>query len=250
MEFTHERLVPQNYHSMRDLYYWHLSRYHFGKQFLQRADRVLDIACGTGYGSYELAFIAREVVAVDISQEAVDYAQKTFPSNNITFTCGNAAAVQKSVTGKFDVCTSFETIEHLTQDDQEFFLKGISEILEDNGYFIVSTPNTQIYSSGEETKNEFHLHELDLKEFRTLLEKYFETVFIVGQRRFEGAGVKDRIIKVGQLFNNLRKFNFKKVRTDYSARNLSMNVGDFEFPTTDIEDCLIFIAVCRNPKRK
>lgn len=248
MEFTDERLVPQNYYSNRYLYYWHLARYHFGRQFLRKTDRVLDIACGTGYGTYELALIAKEVVAVDIDQATIDFAKQTFPSNNITYFCGNATEVQKIVGGKFDVCTSFETIEHLNEADQILFLNGITQILDQNGYFIVSTPNTQVYSSGKDTDNKFHLHELNYFQFKNLLEKHFEIVFIVGQRRSEGSGIRDRIVKVGILLYRLMKLDFKKFQSDFSLNSLAINVNDFEYPTRDINQCLIFIAVCRNPK--
>ena len=212
MEFTDERLVPRNYYSNRGLYYWHIARYFFGRQFIQKTDRVLDIACGTGYGTYEFALLAREVVGVDIDQATVDFAQQTFPSKNITYICGNAIDVQKIQRGKFNVCTSFETIEHLNEVDQELFVTGITKVLEPDGCFIVSTPNTQVYSSGKDTENKYHLHELNYSQFKDLLEKYFETVFIVGQRRSEGAGVKDRLIKAGVLLHNLAKLNFKKFR--------------------------------------
>lgn len=247
MEFTHERLVPDNYNTHRQLYYWHISRYNYAKQFLRRDDSVLDVACGTGYGAYELAFIAKNVTAIDIDQATINYASKTFKSSNIKYICGNAVQVQSLTNEKFNVCTSFETIEHLTKEDQEQFLINIVSVLQNDGTFIVSTPNTSIYIGHENTTNEFHLHELTYAEFKSLLEKHFEVVFIVGQRRFEGAGHKDRMIKISGMLNSLRKLDFKSLKTNFS--DSAQQATDFEFPTTEIEQCLIYLAICKNPRR-
>ena len=53
----------------------HLSRYRFAKSYCA-GKRVLDAACGTGYGSAVLAEAADEVHGIDKCGEAVAYAGK------------------------------------------------------------------------------------------------------------------------------------------------------------------------------
>ena len=70
LHFDGERFVPE---CQREICYEHWHRYAFASQFA--ADlKVLDAACGEGYGAYLLAGSAAEVVGVDLSEEAVAHA--------------------------------------------------------------------------------------------------------------------------------------------------------------------------------
>ena len=71
-EFTGERLIPGQVDA--DLLNEHMARYAFAMR-LARGNRVLDAGCGAGYGSAELARIAKSVTGVDVACEAVEYAR-------------------------------------------------------------------------------------------------------------------------------------------------------------------------------
>ena len=64
LEFTGERFTPE---CVREIWYEHWHRYAFAMP-LCHGKRVLDAACGEGYGSDLLAGVAAEVVGVDISE--------------------------------------------------------------------------------------------------------------------------------------------------------------------------------------
>src|SRR5258708_7623991 len=90
----------------------HMQRYRFTMPYVS-GRRVLDLACGVGYGSYSLRTLgAKEVVGVDLSEEAIAYAQQNYVWSGLTYETGDALT-WKSAVGPFDVVTSFETIEHL-----------------------------------------------------------------------------------------------------------------------------------------
>ena len=72
LEFTGERFTPE---CVREIRYEHIHRYAFAQAFVQ-GRRVLDAACGEGYGSALLAGCADSVVGVDISEEAVGHARQ------------------------------------------------------------------------------------------------------------------------------------------------------------------------------
>lgn len=57
-------------------------RYIFASEIV-RGLRVLDLGCGTGYGSKILARTAREVVRADPDSAALKYADETYPDPNI-----------------------------------------------------------------------------------------------------------------------------------------------------------------------
>ncbi len=128
--------------------------------------RVLDVACGAGYGSYLLAsWGAQQVIAVDLSAEAITEARRVFGHDRITFIQGNVEELDKLVQGQFDLIVSFETIEHLKLP--RLFLEHISHLRTDVGIVAISAPNDAgVLRAGE--PNHFHLHRFSFDEFRAL----------------------------------------------------------------------------------
>ena len=80
---------------------------------LPNESSVLDIGCGSGHGSSTLATKFKEVHAVDISTEAIDYAKEHWQLPNIHFQTGDSLAMSFKE-NSFDVVVAFEVFEHLT----------------------------------------------------------------------------------------------------------------------------------------
>ncbi len=118
----------------------HVERYLFATRFVKAGDSVLDVACGCGYGSFLLANIAERVTGVDKCDKAVAFALHYYRpeaiKKRIDFVCGDAC---DNVGESFDVCVSFETIEHL--DDAEAFMQSVRKRLKPTGYFVLSHPH-------------------------------------------------------------------------------------------------------------
>src|SRR5512132_1491659 len=90
LPFTGERFVPG---AAGEIWYEHWHRYHFAAP-LARGKRVLDVACGEGYGSALLARTATSVVGVDVSFEAVAHARRAYASQaNAAFEQADCAAL-------------------------------------------------------------------------------------------------------------------------------------------------------------
>jgi 2-polyprenyl-3-methyl-5-hydroxy-6-metoxy-1,4-benzoquinol methylase len=167
-----ERMVPEDAHAR--IFWEHIGRYRFAKQFVQ-GKRVLDIACGEGYGAAGLAKAgAASVVGVDISPEACETARQKY---GLDARAGNAQSIpldDQSV----DVVVSFETIEHV--EDPAAFVRECVRVLVPSGILVVSTPNRPVYSA-EGAKNPFHVMEFSETEFTALLGTYFERVRLYTQ---------------------------------------------------------------------
>jgi len=145
----------------------HIMRYIFAGRFLRPADIVLDVACGSGYGTHYLSQIAMSghVYGVDASTDALKQADRYKDRDNLEYIPGDALSLPfPDVT--FDVVVSFETIEHL--EDFHAFLAEIKRVLRPEGVFICSTPN-KAYS----LHPPYHRHEFYSEEFYTLVENYF-----------------------------------------------------------------------------
>lgn len=175
MEFTGERFHPDG---LREIWYEHYHRYAVAVPVV-RGRRVLDCACGEGYGSWLLSSTADSVVGVDVSAEAVDHACATYKSDQLTFQRADAAALPFA-DAAFDVIVSFETIEHL--HCQREMLAEFRRVLDPSGVLIISSPDRRTYSDERDYENEFHVAELYKDEFETLLKEQFAAIRLLGQK--------------------------------------------------------------------
>lgn len=147
----------------------HLHRYGLTISFIKNCT-VLDLACGSGYGSNLMAQYAKEVIGVDIDESTVLEARKRYKSPNLQFKTGSAEKTNLN-SRYFDVVVSFETIEH--HDKHEEMLVEIKRILKPGGILIISSPDKYYYSDVRGFKNQYHVKELYENEFKSLLKKHF-----------------------------------------------------------------------------
>ncbi len=146
----------------------HLSRYQFIKDYV--ADkRVLDVACGSGYGTYLLAAEggAAQVDGLDLSIDAIRYAAHRHPHAAVQRWVGDAEQYRKD--GAYDVIVSFETIEHLPHP--RLFLENMAHNLAPGGMLCISTP--MVPKTTNKSANPYHVIEWSLPDFQQLIAEYF-----------------------------------------------------------------------------
>ncbi len=176
LEFTGERFVPG---ARGEIWVEHWHRYHFASRFAAGM-RVVDAACGEGYGSALLARSAASVVGADISAEAVAHARRAYAG------VANLAFVEAPCTrlplpdASADLFVSFETVEHIRE--QEEFLDEIARVLAPDGLLLLSCPNKREYSDRRGFANEFHVKELYRDELAALVARRFGHARWYGQR--------------------------------------------------------------------
>ncbi len=176
LPFTGERFTPE---CEREIWYEHWHRYVFART-LVRGKRVLDAACGEGYGSALLAEAASSVVGVDISDEAIAHATSRYASrSNLRFERGDCTALTVPESS-FDVVVSFETLEHVAAQEQ--LIAGFARALTIDGILIISSPDKKTYSDDRGFSNEFHVRELYRDELLKLLSAQFPFVRLYGQK--------------------------------------------------------------------
>ncbi|HET8940980.1 MAG TPA: class I SAM-dependent methyltransferase [Rudaea sp.] len=176
LDFTGERFTPE---CVREIWYEHWHRYAFARSFAA-GKRVLDAACGEGYGSALLANVATSVLGVDIAQTAIEHARKRYATqSNLTFVRGDCTELEVKP-GCIDLVVSFETLEHVAA--QEALINGFARALSDDGILIVSSPDKRTYSDANGFRNEFHVRELYRDELLALLGAHFPHVRLFGQK--------------------------------------------------------------------
>ena len=175
LTFTGERFTPE---VRGPIWYEHWHRYAFVAANF-RGLRMLDAACGEGYGSFMLAQRASQVTGIDISADAVEHARERYPSENLTFVHGSVTELPLP-DSCVDVVVSFETIEHLSS--QREMLAEFRRVLTPSGVLVISSPNRPVYNEAGEIENHFHVGELDRAELKTLLDPGFPVQAWYGQR--------------------------------------------------------------------
>lgn len=166
----------------------HIQRYLWAKQRFKNK-RILDAGCGSGYGAYWLAENNISVLAVDLSKNAIKYAQKEYQRPNLTYKRLDLAKPGIALDYQFDVIISFDVLEHIHKAD--VYLANLERHTAPSGVVIVGTPNwkmTPAYNSpytelSEDGRwNPYHIREYTPEELSELLKKYFASVTIMGQR--------------------------------------------------------------------
>jgi SAM-dependent methyltransferase len=176
LPFTGERFTPE---CVREIWYEHWHRYVFARR-LARGKRVLDAACGEGYGSALLATQAVSVVGVDIDEASIAHAQTRYADQpRIRFERGDVTQLALP-DASFDLIVSVETLEHV--HEQERMLAGFARLLAPGGVVLISTPDRRTYSDVPGFHNEHHVRELYRDEFEALLAREFAAVRLYGQK--------------------------------------------------------------------
>lgn len=142
---------------------FHLERYRFASE-RTRGQRVLDAACGTGYGSSMLGRVAKEVVGVDLSLESIEYARRHHGSERVSF---RHAPVEflPFPSGSFDGVTCFETLEHTLSPRRT--VAELARVVDGEGTVVLSVPNLW-----GETPN--HFTDFDVDRLSELLGPFFD----------------------------------------------------------------------------
>lgn len=188
--------------------------------------RVLDLACGCGYGSYFLSHFAESVVGLDNDPKAIKWASDHFKRPNLKFVVGDALNLNLRI--HVDVVVCIEIIEHFTQRQQERFLSQVCSLNPNTVYLTI--PNADINSfrvvelrqAKRFNKDEFHCGELTFSEFSSLLNQYFSDCKLLG-------------------------FGLEKTNTYQDWLKLrfgAISVDDFKIRSFD-RSCENILAICR-----
>lgn len=173
---TGERTLPdipaENYWFRR-----HLAVYEWiGARVL--GARVIDMACGEGYGAEVLSRSAATVVGVDANPETHAHASARYVRENLRFDRGLVETYGER--GSYDVVVFLQTIEHVLDPIQ--VLEHFRWLLAPGGTAYVSTPNvlTLAPPGASRSDNPWHLREYRHQEFRSLVESVFGSVELLG----------------------------------------------------------------------
>lgn len=178
---------------------------------------VLDVGCNTGYGSKILADHALNVVGIDVSRTAIEFAQKHYPAENIHYQHVDGSRIDFP-DSHFDFISSFQVIEHV--ENTARYLGEISRVLKPGGVAVFTTPNAILrIEPGAKPWNIFHVREYSPEELEDELLPFFQSVCIQGLFAEESLYLSQltRIKRAQRIARNKIMFGLKKfVLTHFS----------------------------------
>jgi SAM-dependent methyltransferase len=137
---------------------------------------VVDLACGEGYGTAELARRAARVTGVDANPEAYEHARLKYTRPGVRF----VRDLVEWYSEPCDAVVFLQTIEHVRNPGE--VLDHIRSMLRPGGVAFVSTPNvlTLAPPGAQKSGNPWHVKEYMPEEFRELCEGSFDRVELLG----------------------------------------------------------------------
>jgi SAM-dependent methyltransferase len=202
--------------------------------------RVLDMACGEGYGSAVLAGSAASVVGLDANPEAHEHARLRYSAPSLAFARGLVETYGAS--GQFDAVVFLQTIEHV--QDPAAVLRHFREILTPGGTAYISTPNllTLAPAGAEKSDNPWHLKEYRTEEFRELCTDVFEHVEVLGLFHARRLALHERALKAG--WDRLHR-GLGITERFYDWFTPAIRQSDFALRPRPLDRALDFLAICR-----
>ena len=235
LPLTGERTLPD----VPEENYWYRRHLVVYEWIARRVEglRVVDMACGEGYGSNVLAERAASVVGVDANPEAHEHAALRYVRPNLSF----ERDLVEGFSRPCDAVVFLQTIEHV--QDAGAILDHFKAMLEPGGVAYVSTPNvlTLAPPGAERSDNPWHVHEYRAAEFRALCEAHFDRVELLGLFHARKLRAHELAIKLG--WDRVHKA-LRLTGPFYDRFTPAISSADFSLRERNLDAALDFLAVC------
>lgn len=231
----------------------HIHRYEEAAKIIKGHNAsILDIACGTGFGSFYLASLGHQVIGGDLSEDTILDCAKKYKNIHLTFQQMNGTRLPFQ-NEMFNAVISFETIEHTV--DFQLMLSEFKRVVKRNGIIILSTPNILINSPSGIIVNKYHTQEWTYEEFLELLNSNFSEINIFGQQYTRYKNQLSFKFKMSKFIESvLYKRGFRKIPLFLQDKIIRYLINLPMYPTasdyrltndiSEIKKCKTFFAVC------
>jgi SAM-dependent methyltransferase len=238
LALTGERTLPdvpaENYWFRR-----HLAVYEWIAPRVQ-GRRVIDMACGEGYGSAVLARHAAAVVGVDANPEAHEHARLRYRAPNVRF----ERALIDSFTERADVIVFLQTIEHVREPRAT--LRHLRSLVDGRGVLYVSTPNvlTLAPKGAPRSDNPWHVHEYGADEFEQLCSDCCSSVRVLGVFHARKLRLHEHALRLGWDAVHARLGLTGRFYDSFTAAIASSDFVLREVGARELDRALDLLAVC------
>ena len=235
----------------------HLFRYQWAQQYVRPSMKILDLACGTGFGSALLSrAMGVTVIGGDLDPPSLAAAAAEFGTESGPHFAAMDGTRLPLPDRSLDLILSYETVEHIER--YRDFVGELARILKERGTLLLSTPNRLVTSPDGVIRNPFHTQEFDIPELERVLSGHFSEVRVMGQHyaRFDKLpGLRGRLGKAAESFFYLR--GVRKLPMSLQDGVKLRLIGHPQYPTasdyqvvsepTRTERCGTLMAVASGP---
>ena len=237
LHLTGERTLPdvpeENYWYRRHLavYEWIGQRVH--------GRRIVDLACGEGYGSAVLGRTAASVVGVDANPDAFEHARLKYGSDRVAF----ERDMIETWTGDVDCVVFLQTIEHV--QDPDAVLDRLRDLIGPGGVAYVSTPNvlTLAPAGAQRSGNPWHVREYRPEEYRALCARHFARVDLLGL--FHARKLRLHQLAIERAGWDAVHARLGVTKPFYDRFTPAISARDFRLRRGDVSGALDLLAVLR-----
>ncbi|HKB43491.1 MAG TPA: class I SAM-dependent methyltransferase [Chitinophagaceae bacterium] len=157
--------------AMEDFLY-HLTRYKYIARLIRKNWNLLEVGCGTGYGSNFLADYCATINACELDKQVLDAAKTRFKKANLTYS-------YEPANNSYDCVVCLEVIEHMSKGEGDELLKFIYGKMKNKGVSFISTPRK--IDNPSENRKKYHIYEYTYEDLTASLEKVFDNVLVLSQ---------------------------------------------------------------------
>ena len=176
------------HHTPRRMLY-SLSYYKFAAKLIGPSQRVLDVGCNEGLGSWVLAKECGFCQGIDFDANAIETAQKNFPDPSIAFLHADFCTAPPSAL--FHAATSFDVIEHIAPDSVSIFWNSLCQSLTPEGMVIIGTPSLISQQFASPISKRGHINIYSHERLEEEMSRFFEYTFLFS--------ANDEIVHTGYL---------------------------------------------------
>lgn len=180
---TGERVIEDAYKASASsylIYLFHIATYEFSRTYVA-GKTVLDFGCGSGYGAHLLANDCHHITGIDISPDAIAFANACYTGENLEYRSIDDVQTHALPFDDehFDTVVSFQVMEHIPQVEK--YLDEIHRVLKKDGFVVIATPDrTSRLFARQRPWNEYHVVEYAPDDFLVALGRRFSDVALFG----------------------------------------------------------------------
>jgi 2-polyprenyl-3-methyl-5-hydroxy-6-metoxy-1,4-benzoquinol methylase len=156
-----------------------MARYKFVAKMFAGRKSVLEFGCGDAFCAPIVRQTVQKLTVTDFDPTYIADA-KSRMKDRWAFDAVVVDIRNEPFPGRHDGIYSLDVLEHIPQEEEAFVMQRILDALEPNGAVIIGMPSMESQSYASPPSKAGHINCKTEPELRSLMERYFENVFMFG----------------------------------------------------------------------